>query len=52
MKCLEQQKRKRQETKGWNIRINVTKDEEKVIRQKILDSEMNIGEYIKSKLLD
>ena len=45
-------KKQPQNTKGWNIRINVTKNEEKVIRQKILDSDMNIGEYIKSKLLD
>ena len=36
----------------WFIRIKVTKNEEKVIKRKILDSEMNIGEYTKKKLLE
>ena len=36
----------------WFIRIKVTKGEEKVIKRKILDSEMNIGEYTKKKLLE
>jgi len=39
-------------TKSWTVRIKVTKEEEKNIKKKILDSEMNIGEYIKSKLLE
>ena len=38
--------------KEWCIRIKVTKDEEKSIKRKILDSEMNIGEYTRKKLLE
>ena len=39
-------------SKNWNITIKVTKDEEKTIKKKILDSEMRIGEYAKKKLLE
>jgi len=39
-------------TKDWTVRIKVTREEEKQIKKKILDSDMNIGEYIKSKILD
>lgn len=38
--------------KNWNITIKVTKDEEKIIKKKILDLEMKIGEYAKKKLLE
>lgn len=39
-------------TREWFIRVKVTKNEEKTIKRKILDSEMNIGEYAKKKLLE
>ena len=39
-------------SREWFIRIKVTRNEEKVIKRKILDSEMNIGEYTKKKLLE
>ncbi|MDJ0719778.1 MAG: hypothetical protein QNJ54_37080 [Prochloraceae cyanobacterium] len=39
-------------SKTWNITIKVTKDEEKTIKKKILDSEMKIGEYTKKRLLE
>ena len=39
-------------TKEWCIRIKVSLDEEKNIKRKILDSEMNIGEYTRKKLLE
>ncbi len=38
--------------KEWCIRIKVSLDEEKTIKRKILDSEMNIGEYTRKKLLE
>jgi len=40
------------EVKNWNITIKVTKNEEKIIKKKILDLEMKIGEYAKKKLLE
>ena len=40
------------ETKEWCIRVKVSHDEEKRIKRKILDSEMNIGEYTRKKLLE
>ena len=41
-----------QTLKNWNITIRVTKDEEKIIKRKILDLEMKIGQYAKKKLLE
>lgn len=38
--------------RNWNITIKVTKNEEKIIKKKILDLEMKIGEYAKKKLLE
>ena len=38
--------------KEWCIRIKVSNEEEKLIKRKILDSEMKIGEYTKKKLME
>jgi len=39
-------------SREWCIRIKVSLEEEKKIKQKILDSEMKIGEYARKKLLE
>lgn len=44
--------KEREPIREWFIRIKVTKNEENSIKRKILDSEMNIGEYTKKKLLE
>ena len=52
MALTELKVKEKEAPKEWFIRIKVTKNEEKVIKKKILDSELTIGEYAKKKLLE
>ena len=38
--------------KGWNIKLQVSVEEERKIKKDAIDYDMKVAEYIKHKLLD
>jgi len=38
--------------KGWNIKLQVSIEEERQIKKDAIDYDMKVAEYIKHKLLD
>ena len=44
--------KKQTNTKGWNIKLQVSIEEERKIKKDAIDYDLKVAEYIKQKLLD